>query len=221
MSSATLQMTANTQYTHSDGFRGASSLPRSAVTILRTAIISPELRLSHLRAQTREWLVVHGADCAPHVLTDHRPDDPNTRTVPIVVFAPTSEERDHLLHQLSAHVAATLCGHADPVPGSQVIEVQELRIDRDAHRVTVGGNEIPLPLLQFKLLVALAERRGRVQSRSVLLREVWGIRETTPTRTVDTHVKRLRDRLRGAGRFIQSIRGVGYRFSEIPRLSET
>lgn len=188
-------------------------------TIVRSSVISQGLRLSLVRAQTREWLVVHGADCTPQILADHPPDAPNTRSLPIVVFAPSSEEHDRLLQRLPAHVASTLSGSEAPEP--HVIQVQELRIDVDAYRVTVDGDEIPLPLLQFKLLVALVQRRDRVQSRSVLLRELWGIREKTTSRTVDTHVKRLRDRLRSAGRFIQSVRGVGYRFSEIPRFSGT
>jgi two-component system phosphate regulon response regulator PhoB len=83
--------------------------------------------------------------------------------------------------------------------------------------VTVGGEEVSLTRLQFKLLVALAERQEHVQSRGLLLAEVWGITGPISTRTVDTHVKRLRDNLRGAGRFIQCVRGVGYRFSATSR----
>jgi len=217
MSSVNFQLKANPQVVRPDGSGAAPSRARSSARILRSTAISPELSVSHVRARAREWLVVHAAACAPQVLPDRPPDGSNALSIPIILYAATSEERDRLLQLLPAHLAATTRDRPDPV--SHVFEVQELRIDRDTHRVTVAGEEIPLPLLQFRLLLALIERRERVQSRGALLRDVWGIRETTPTRTVDTHVKRLRDRLRGAGRFIQSIRGVGYRFSEIPCLS--
>jgi two-component system phosphate regulon response regulator PhoB len=68
--------------------------------------------------------------------------------------------------------------------------------------------------MEFNLLVTLIERRDRVQPRAALLSDVWGVDPHTTTRTVDTHVKRLRGKLGRAGRFIQTVRGVGYRFSE-------
>lgn len=102
------------------------------------------------------------------------------------------------------------------LPEAAVIQVQELRVDKDAYRVTVGGDEIALTLLEFKLLVALVEHAERVQSRGALLSKVWGICGTTATRTVDTHVKRLRDKLGSGARFIKSVRDVGYCFTEAP-----
>jgi len=108
-----------------------------------------------------------------------------------------------------------LLGEPRPFVGS-AIDVGELRIDVDAHRVSVGGEEVLLTALEFKLLVMLASRRERVQSRSTLLREVWFCSPESKTRTIDTHVKRLREKLRNAGRFIRTIRGTGYLFSELP-----
>ncbi|MGA2448173.1 MAG: response regulator [Polyangiaceae bacterium] len=95
-----------------------------------------------------------------------------------------------------------------------VIDAGELRIDREAHRVAVDGDEVLMTPLEFKLLLTLVLRRDRVQMRSTLLRDVWELDPGVSSRTVDTHVKRLRDKLKGAGRFIQTVRGVGYRFSE-------
>jgi two-component system phosphate regulon response regulator PhoB len=95
-----------------------------------------------------------------------------------------------------------------------VINVAELHVDSDAHRVTVHGEDVFLTTLELKLLVTLLRRRDRVQGRSALLSEVWVVSGFNKTRTVDTHVKRLRDKLGSAGRFIQTVRGVGYRFSE-------
>ena len=76
-----------------------------------------------------------------------------------------------------------------------------------------NGVEINLTALEFKLLKHLADRRGRVQTRDQLLEEVWGYSAHVTTRTVDTHVKRLREKLKDMGNQIQTIRGVGYRFS--------
>jgi two-component system phosphate regulon response regulator PhoB len=91
-----------------------------------------------------------------------------------------------------------------------------LKIDRDAHRVWVGGAEVELTALEFKLLVTLHERKNRVQSRETLLTDVWGMRSDINTRTVDTHVKRLREKLGEAGEYIDTVRGVGYRFKDSP-----
>jgi len=96
------------------------------------------------------------------------------------------------------------------------LSIGELRVDRDAHRVLVGEEEVTLTSLEFKLLVTLLERRERVQTRAVLLSDVWGLDSELETRTVDTHVKRLREKLGAAGRFIETVRGVGYRLSETP-----
>jgi two-component system phosphate regulon response regulator PhoB len=78
------------------------------------------------------------------------------------------------------------------------------------------GQELELTALEFKLLVTLFERKNRVQSRSTLLNDVWGIEADITTRTVDTHVKRLREKLGTSGDYIETVRGVGYRFAESP-----
>ena len=91
--------------------------------------------------------------------------------------------------------------------------VGNLRIDFDAHIVKVKGEEIKLTALEFKLLKHFLDRRGRVQSRDQLLQDVWGYSSDITTRTVDTHIKRLREKLGSAGDYIQTIRGVGYKFN--------
>lgn len=92
----------------------------------------------------------------------------------------------------------------------------ELRIDRDAHRAWVRGEEVQLTALEFRLLLTLFERKNRVQTRGALLENVWGIHANISTRTVDAHVKRLREKLLAARDYIETVRGVGYRFKESP-----
>ena len=97
-----------------------------------------------------------------------------------------------------------------------VVEFGSLRVDKGAHRVWVDGDEVELTALEFRLLTTLHERRNRVQTRDTLLSDVWGMNADVTTRTVDTHVKRLREKLGGAGAYIETVRGVGYRFVGSP-----
>ena len=87
-----------------------------------------------------------------------------------------------------------------------------LLMDRGAHRAWVEDAEVQLTALEFKLLGTLYDRRDRVQTRGALLEDVWGASADMATRTVDTHVKRLREKLGAAGDYIETVRGVGYRF---------
>ena len=96
----------------------------------------------------------------------------------------------------------------------ELITIGELVIDVARHRVTVADQEIALTQLEFKLLLDLASRRGRVQHREGLLERVWGYAPGIETRTVDTHVKRLREKLAEARDYIETVRGVGYRMRD-------
>jgi len=102
----------------------------------------------------------------------------------------------------------------------ETLEVQrqfgELIMDIDSHEVFVNNEQIILTALEFKLLRQLVDRRGRVQSRDQLLSDVWGYSSEVSTRTVDTHIKRLREKLGTMGKYVQTIRGVGYKFSRTP-----
>lgn len=88
----------------------------------------------------------------------------------------------------------------------------DLAIDIPRHSVSWKGDSLELTATEFKLLTTLAERRGRVQSRDQLLRDVWGYESMIDTRTVDTHMRRLREKLGAAARHLDTVRGVGYRF---------
>jgi two-component system phosphate regulon response regulator PhoB len=156
--------------------------------------------------------------------------DPAMRDVRVIMVTAKGEEIDRVVgfelgaddyvvkpfsvRELLLRVGAVL--RRKDAPASDLVEFGELRIDPAAHRVWVAGNEVALTSLEFKLLVTLYERKNRVQTRSVLLNDIWGIEADITTRTVDTHVKRLREKLRSVGRYIETVRGVGYRFTEAP-----
>jgi two-component system phosphate regulon response regulator PhoB len=105
-------------------------------------------------------------------------------------------------------------------PSNQTHEINRnfgsLKMNVESHEVFINDEEIILTALEFKLLRQLVERRGRVQTRDQLLTDVWGYSSDITTRTVDTHIKRLREKLGSMGKYVQTIRGVGYKFSRTP-----
>ena len=159
-------------------------------------------------------------------------DDPSTRTTPVVMLTARAEEIDRVVgfeigaddyvtkpfsvRELVLRIRAVLKRSEARPSEANLVEFGTLRIDRDAHRVWVEAEEIELTALEFKLLVTLYERRNRVQSRSALLDHVWGLDTKISTRTVDAHVKRLREKIGTARDYIETVRGVGYRFAEDP-----
>lgn len=94
---------------------------------------------------------------------------------------------------------------------ADVLTVGPIEIDRGEHRVRVDGSEVELTATEYKLLLLLAERRGRVQDRAKLLESVWDAAPDIQTRTVDMHVQRLRSKLGSAGDLVETVRGFGYR----------
>ena len=157
--------------------------------------------------------------------------DPLTRELPIVMVTAKGDEVDRVvgfelgaddyvvkpysLRELLLRVDAVLRRTTPGPSGGEhgVMVFAKLRVDRDAHRVWVDDQEVTLTALELRLLSTLLERRGRVQSRPALLDDVWGMSGEVTTRTVDTHVKRLREKLGSAGPYIETVRGVGYRFT--------
>ncbi len=120
------------------------------------------------------------------------------------------------MRELMLRIRALLRRRQEPEPGTEEIAFGRLRIDREGFRVWVDDAEVTLTALEFRLLRVLLQRRGRVQTRSLLLDDVWGIEADVTTRTVDTHVKRLREKLGPAGAYLETVRGVGYRFTARP-----
>ncbi len=94
---------------------------------------------------------------------------------------------------------------------TDLLQIGPIRIDRAAHRVAIENEDVELTPTEYKLLITLAERRGRVQARGHLLETVWEAAPDIQTRTVDMHIQRLRTKLGEAGDLIETVRGFGYR----------
>jgi two-component system, OmpR family, phosphate regulon response regulator PhoB len=151
-----------------------------------------------------------------------------TAATPVMMLTAKGEEVDRIVgfelgaddyivkpfsvRELLLRVKAVLRRHEGATaPGKQSIVNGPLAVDPETCTATVGGVEVPLTTLEFKLLLNLAERLGRVQSRDLLLKNVWGYSYVGDTRTVDTHMTRLRTKLGHAGNLIRTVRGFGYR----------
>ena len=159
--------------------------------------------------------------------------DARTRDVPILMLTARSEEVDRIVglelgaddyvvkpfspRELVLRIRAILRrmqAEVRDASGTTVEEIRAgpLRVDLAAHRASLEGAPLALTSTEFKLLVTLIERRGRVQSREDLLNSVWGYEYAGYGRTVDTHIRRLREKLSGASDLVETVRGVGYRF---------
>ena len=117
------------------------------------------------------------------------------------------------VRELILRVKVLMKKRTDNGANEQILEFGPILMNLDAHEVSIDGKIVNLTALEFKLLKHLLKRKGRVQTRDQLLGDVWGYSSEVTTRTVDTHIKRLREKLGAPGDLIQTIRGVGYRFN--------
>jgi two-component system phosphate regulon response regulator PhoB len=162
------------------------------------------------------------------VLAELRKRD-ETREVGVILLTARREETDRVRglslgaddyltkpfspQELSLRVGGLLRRLGSPaVTAGSTLTAGPVSIDRSAHRATIHGEELSLTATEYKLLLTLLERRGRVQSRPQLLEIVWEAQPDIQTRTVDMHVQRLRTKLGEAGKLIETVRGFGYRF---------
>jgi two-component system phosphate regulon response regulator PhoB len=158
--------------------------------------------------------------------------DPKTKDVPIIMLTARGEEADRLQgfevgvddyvtkpfspRELVLRVKAVLRRSRVDSTGER-LSLGQLELNLASHRAFVAGQEIELTALEFKLLHHLMARPGRVQTREQLLTDVWGLASSLETRTVDTHVMRLRDKLGVARDLVETVRGVGYRMADPER----
>jgi len=157
--------------------------------------------------------------------------DPATATIPIVMVTARAAEIDRVLglelgaddyitkpfspRELVLRIKRILLRGRGPEEQEPTrFKFGDLLIDEPRHLVSWKGKQVELTATEFKLLTVLAQRRGRVQSREQLLRDVWEYNSLIDTRTVDTHMRRLREKLGTASKYLDTVRGVGYRFVE-------
>jgi two-component system, OmpR family, phosphate regulon response regulator PhoB len=154
-----------------------------------------------------------------------------TTRIPIIMMSAKSEEIDKVIgfevgvddyvakpfstRELLLRVKAVLRRTGNDYVEASVIKVGPIAIDSDRHLVAVNGDEVGFTSTEFKLLHALAQKPGRVQSRETLLREVWGYSYVEDSRTVDTHITRLRTKMGVAGDLIKTVRGFGYKIESL------
>jgi len=154
----------------------------------------------------------------------------SSKTLPIIIVTARGEEVDKIVglelgaddyivkpfspRELLLRIRAVLKRSEKEKPKNSVLTAGDICIDTDRHKVTVKGKSFELTHMEFKLLFLLIERRGRVQSRDQLLRDVWEMEAGVDTRTVDTHIKRLREKLGRYGDLIETVRGFGYRLND-------
>ena len=154
----------------------------------------------------------------------------NTAQIPVIMLTAKGEEIDKVvgfevgaddyvvkpfsIRELILRVKAVLRRFAVETESDAIINIGTVTIDTSRHVVAVDGEEITFTSTEFKLLHTLVKRWGRVQSRDVLLRDVWGYNYVGDTRTVDTHITRLRTKMGPAGDMIKTVRGFGYKLEE-------
>src|ERR1700736_4016747 len=155
--------------------------------------------------------------------------DPATRHIPIMMLTAKAEEIDRIVglefgaddyvtkpfspREVILRIQAIL-RRGDSTPEEERLSAGSIVIDPARHHVSVSGKRVNLTSIELKLLRTLVQRRGRGQARDRLLYDVWGYESMIDTRTVDTHVRRLREKLGKTGNVIETVRGFGYRLRE-------
>jgi two-component system response regulator RegX3 len=159
-----------------------------------------------------------------------------TSSVPVIMVSAKDTEIDKVVglelgaddyvtkpyspRELVARVRAVLRRGSDPAPSSSALEGGQVRMDVDRHSVTVGGEDVRLPLKEFELLEMFLRNPGRVLTRGQIIDRVWGSDYVGDTKTLDVHVKRLRAKIEpdpSTPSYLVTVRGLGYRFDPAPR----
>ena len=210
----------------------ANSLRAAGHTAMVAATGRAGLELARRSAPDVVILDMMLPDMAGAAVVEALTSGASTRRIPIIILSARAAESDRIKGLelgaedyvtkpfsprelvLRANIAMRRVGSGDDVAVSLNIGVDTggLKIDAASHRVFVNSEEVPLTPTEFRLLAALAGAPDRVLSRQSLLADVWGMQPNLETRTVDTHIKRLRVKLGQAARLIETVRGIGYRF---------
>ncbi|OGX29650.1 MAG: DNA-binding response regulator [Omnitrophica WOR_2 bacterium RIFCSPHIGHO2_01_FULL_49_10] len=156
--------------------------------------------------------------------------DPKLKNIPVIMVTAKGEEVDRVVglelgaddyivkpfspRELVLRIKAILRRGKSEGAKKNILSIGRLVINIEKHEVTVDKKKVDLTPMEFKLLATLVERQGRVQSREQLLTDVWDIAADVDTRTIDTHIKRLREKLGKAGDLLETVRGLGYKCRE-------
>ena len=209
------------------------NLSREGYSVLTAASIAEAEQLIYSNNLSLVLLDLMLPDGSGLELCKKMKSDPDMQNLPIIILTAKDDEVDKVVgfelgaddyvtkpfsvRELILRIKAVLKRGDNK---KDIVEIDrqfgDLKIDIDSHEVYVDGELVNLTALEFKLLIQLVDRRGRVQSREQLLADVWGYSAEVTTRTVDTHIKRLREKLGTMGKYVQTIRGVGYKFSRSP-----
>ena len=209
------------------------NLSREGYSVLTAASIAEAEQLIYSNNLSLILLDLMLPDGSGLELCKKMKSDPDMQNLPIIILTAKDDEVDKVVgfelgaddyvtkpfsvRELILRIKAVLKRGDNK---KDIVEIDrqfgDLKIDIDSHEVYVDGELVNLTALEFKLLIQLVDRRGRVQSREQLLADVWGYSTEFTTRTVDTHIKRLREKLGTMGKYVQTIRGVGYKFSRSP-----
>jgi len=192
------------------GSRALESLQRSVPDLLVLDLMLPDLSGEEICRRVRA--------------------DPALADLPVIMLTAKGEELDRVVgfelgaddyvtkpfspRELVLRVKAVLRRRSDAPSAAASLERGPLQLDPERHRCSVQGQDVPLTAKEFQILESLMRRPGRVMTRERLLDEVWGTDIAVTTRTIDTHLKRLREKLGAASDLIETVRGVGYRFAE-------
>ena len=200
------------------GYKVSTSLEGNKAISLATGKNNPDLVILDLMLPD-----ISGLDVCKEIRSN-----PVSKNTPVLMLTAKGEEVDRILgfelgaddylvkpfslRELTLRVAALLKRNV-PLESDENIKLGDLNIDLAAHRVFLETNEVTLPAKEFDLLVHLARHNGRVQTRDYLLEQIWGYSSEVTTRTVDTHIKRLRSKIGSFGNLIETVRSIGYRFN--------
>ena len=171
-------------------------------------------------------------DMAGMEICEYVRKESSLRDLPILILTARGSETDRIggleagaddyivkpfsIRELILRIQVVLRRCPPGVSESRQMQFGCMVVDPESYKVTVNDKPVNLSALEFRLLMNFLDNKGRAQSRSALLEKVWDIHADVQTRTVDVHVKRLRDKLMEAGEYIQTVRGFGYRFIRKP-----
>lgn len=196
-----------------NGFDGLSLLKAHRPPVLLLDLMLPDMSGEEICARLRSDPEIKGT----YVIMVTARTEEQDRIAGFEVGADDYVPKPFSVKELVLRVkaAARRTGAAEVAAPAELsdLTVGNLRIDNRAHRVWVDGEEVELTSTEYKLLIYLATSEGKMCSRGELLEQVWELPPTLNTRTVDTHVKRLRQKMGSATALVQTVRGAGYRFS--------